>query len=205
MRLGIQDFIPKTTLTRWASYNEERKRPRESEHLEVACDENGCIASYSVVIRPSNATTSYSRRISVSLPRTVEYTAGFQAASIAYICEGDDPKLANGTRVGLNNSDWRIIRLVVDEFEKLGLKRERWNVRLELYEDFHKEAAEKKRWSEKLRIPLKCFTSPTWFEGVKGMEKHNLHGRARIQRSSSIFAAIVDHTCEKVMHDLLRR
>jgi hypothetical protein len=204
MKLGIQYFVPETTLKRWASYKEERKRPKEPEHLDVACDENECIASYTVAMRPSNA-ASYSRKISVSLPRTLEYNTRFQAAIIAYMCEGDDPKRANGIRFGLNNSDWRIVRIVVDEFEKLGLKREKWNVRLELYYGFHEETTEKKWWSEKLGIPMQCFTNPTWFEGIKGMEKHNPHGRARIQRSSAIFAAIIDHTCEKVMHDLLRR
>ena len=40
-------------------------------------------------------------------------------------------------------------------------------------------------------------------DGTEGLEGYNPHGRARIQRSSTIFAAIIDHVCEKVMRDLL--
>lgn len=203
MILDIRDFIPDNTLRRWSSYREGRKRPREPEPIRVACEESECKVLYTLTIKPKNG-APYVRTISVSVPRTLEYSPRFKAAVIAYICEGDDPKRANGIRIGLNNSDWRIVRIVVDEFEKLGLKRERWNVRLELYRGHHKETAEKKWWSEKLGIPLHCFTKPTWFEGIKGKEEYNPHGRARIQRSSAIFAAIIDHTCKKVMRDLLR-
>jgi hypothetical protein len=198
----IRDFIPDTTLERWTSYREGRKSPKEPEHLEVACDEKECKISYTMTINPKVG-SPYRRAVSVSVPRLLEYDANFQAAVVAYLCEGDHPRRANGVRIGLNNSDWRIIRLVVDEFEKLGLKRERWDVRLELYEGIHDESSEKKWWSEKLRIPLSCFTTPTWFEGTKGKEEFSPHGRARVQRSSTIFAAIIDSTCEKVMRDLL--
>jgi len=61
----------------------------------------------------------------------------------------------------------------------------------------------KRNGGQGIGIPLHCFTKPTWFNGIKGKEKYNPHGRARIQRSSAIFAAIVDYTCEKVMRDLL--
>jgi len=198
----IRDFIPKATLKRWASYKEGRKRPKEPENLEIVCNANECKVSYTVTIKPVVG-SSYARTMSVKVPKTLEYNSRFQAAAIAYICEGDDPKRANGIRIGLNNSDWRIVRIVVDEFEKLGLKREKWNVRLELYHGAHDETSEKKWWSKKLKIPFNCFTRPTWFEGTIGKEEFNPHGRARIQRSSAIFAAIIDHTCEKVMHDLL--
>lgn len=203
MTRDIRDFIPNTTLRRWSSYKEGRKRPREPEHLEVTCDEKECKVSYNMKIKP-NGGSSYARTVSVLVPRLLEYNSRFQAAVIAYMCEGDDPKRANGIRVGLNNSDWRIVRIVVDEFEKLGLKREKWNVRLELYSGFHEEMAEKKWWSKRLEIPLHCFTMPTWFEGIVSKKEFNPHGRARIQRSSAIFAAIIDNTCEKVMRDLLR-
>jgi hypothetical protein len=85
----------------------------------------------------------------------------------------------------------------------MDLRRERWNVRLELHRGAHEETLEKKWWSEKLGIPLSCFTKPTWFEGMKDKEGFDPHGRARIQRSSAIFAGIVDNTCEKVMRGLL--
>ena len=63
--------------------------------------------------------SSYGRRVSVSAPRFLEHSARFSAAVVAYICEGDHPKRANGIRIGLNNSDWRIVRLVVDELNCL--------------------------------------------------------------------------------------
>lgn len=202
MLTDIRYFIPQVTLRRWASYSEGRKRPREPERLEITFEEKECRVSYTSSIEP-NIGSSYSRTTTAFVPKALDYNNQFQAAVIAYLCEGDDPKRANGVRVGLNNSDWRIIRLVVNEFEKLGLKRERWNVRLELYQGKHDETLETKWWSEKLGIPLRCFSTPTWFEGTKDKEGFNPHGRARIQRSSSIFAAIVDYTCEKVMGDLL--
>jgi hypothetical protein len=200
--LDIRDFIPKAILKRWASYTEGKKRPREPEQLELACDERGCKISYNMTISPKVG-SSYVRAVSVSTPRFLEYDARFNAAVVAYVCEGDYPKRANGVRIGLNNSDWRIVRLVVNEFEKLGLRREKWNVRLELYQGTHDEATEKEWWSEKLEIPLSCFTTPTWFEGTKGKEEFSPHGRARIQRSSTIFAAVIDSTCGKVVRDLL--
>ncbi len=95
------------------------------------------------------------------------------------------------------------MRLVVDEFEKLGLKRDAWNVRLELYRGEHEEKAEKKWWSAKLAIPVHCFSNPSWFEAHEDKRGYNLHGRARIQRSSAIFAAIIANVCEYVMGDLL--
>jgi hypothetical protein len=200
--LDMRVFIPKTTLKRWASYKEGKKRPREPEQLEVTCDRMECKISYNMMVNPK-AGSSYVRAVSTSVPRFLEYNAPFSAAVVAYICEGDHPRRANGVRIGLNNSDWRIVRLVVNELEKLGLKREKWNVRLELYHGTHDETIEKKWWSEKLRIPLSCFTTPTWFEGTEGKEGFSPHGRARIQRSSVIFAAIIDNTCEKVMRELL--
>jgi len=202
MLLDIREFVPNTTLRRWASYKEGRKRPREPEPIRVVCKDKECEVSYTMAIKPENA-VPYERTISISVPKIVDYNARFKAAVVAYLCEGDDPKRANGIRIGLNNSDWRIVRIVADEFEKLGIHRERWNVRLELYRGEHGEMIEKKWWSEKLRIPVDCFTKPTWFEGGKGKEEYNPHGRARIQRSSAIFAAIVNHTCEKIMRDLL--
>jgi hypothetical protein len=141
--------------------------------------------------------------VSVTVPVYVDCDGGLKAAVVAYQCEGDDPNRANGVRIGLNNSDWRIVRLVVNEFEKLGLKREKWNVRLELYRGVHYEKIEKRWWSEKLGIPLNSFTKPTWFEGNKDKKEYNPHGRVRIQRSSPIFAAIIEYTCRKVMRDLL--
>lgn len=203
MVFDIKDFVPTTTLRRWASYEEKRKLPKKPEHLEVICGQNECKVSYSVTIKPTKG-ASYARTMSVSIPKALEYNSRFKAAIMAYVCEGDDPQRANGIRIGLNNSDWRIVRIVVDEFEKLGLKREKWNVRLELYTGFHEEIVEKKWWSERLEIPLHCFTTPTWFEGIVSKKEFNPHGRARIQRSSAIFAAIIDNTCEKVMRDLLR-
>jgi len=174
----------------------------EPEPIKVVCGESECRVFYTLTIKPKIG-SPYMRTMSVSVPKTLDYSPRFKAAVIAYVCEGDDPKRANGIRIGVNNSDWRIVRIVADEFEKLGLKRERWNVRLELYRGRHGETTEKKWWSEKLVIPLHCFTSPTWFKGIKGKEEYNPHGRARIQRSSAIFAAIINHTCEKVMRDLL--
>jgi hypothetical protein len=202
MQTDMRDFIPKTTLKRWAGYKEGKKRPLEPEPLRVTRGESEYEVSYVVIISPRNG-LCYARDVSVSVPFNIEYDDSLKAAVIAYKCEGDDPIRANGVRIGLNNSDWRIIRLVVNEFEKLGLERERWNVRLELYEGVHDEKTEKQWWSEKLEIPLDCFTKPTWFEGVKGKEDYNPHGRARIQRSSPIFAAIIENTCRKVMRDLL--
>ncbi len=202
MRLDARNFIPDSTLIRWASYEEGRKRPRETESLKISDRESEYEVSYTLTVNPVNA-TSYKRTILTFVPRTLEYDVRFQAAVMAYICEGDDPKRANGIRIGLNNSDWRITRLVVDEFEKLGMKREGWNVRLELYRGEHREMEEKEWWSKMLRIPIRCFTKPTWFDGSKEKENYNPHGRARVQRSSAIFAAIVDHTCEMVMRDLL--
>ncbi len=202
MQTNAQDFVPSTTLRRWAGYKEGRKRPLEPERLNVVCGEKDCEVSYVVSITPKNG-SPYSRTVSVTLPKYIDYDDKLKAAVTAYRCEGDDPNRANGVRIGLNNSDWGIVKLVVTEFEKLGLRRERWNVRLELYEGVHDEKTEKRWWSEKLGIPLHCFTTPTWFEGKKGKEEYNPHGRTRIQRSSPIFAAIVEYTCRKVMGDLL--
>jgi len=202
LRLDTRNFIPDSTLIRWASYEEERKLPRETESLKISDHESEYEVSYTLTIDPVNAIL-YKRTILTFVPRTLEYDARFQTVVMAYICEGDDPKRASGIRIGLNNSDWGITRLVVDESEKLGMKRERRNVRLELYRGEHREIEEKECWSKMLRIPIRCFTKPTLFDGNREKENYNHHGRACVQRSSAIFAAIVDHTCEMVMGDLL--
>jgi len=202
LRLDARNFIPDSTLIRWASYEEGRKRPRETESLKISDHESEYEVSYTLTIDPVNAIL-YKRTILTFVPRTLEYDARFQTVVMAYICEGDDPKRASGIRIGLNNSDWGITRLVVDESEKLGMKRERRNVRLELYRGEHREIEEKECWSKMLRIPIRCFTKPTLFDGNREKENYNHHGRACVQRSSAIFAAIVDHTCEMVMGDLL--
>ena len=175
----------------------------DPEFLNVNCGNENCIVYYVVKIKPITGSVC-SRTVSVTVPRYLEYDEAFKAALVAYQCEGDNPIRSNGVRIGLNNSNWRIVRLVVDEFEKLGLRREKWNVRLELYEGLHQEEIEKRWWSEKLAIPVNSFTRPTWFKGQSGKQDYNPHGRARIQRSSPIFAAIVEYACRKVMRDLLR-
>jgi len=132
------------------------------------------------------------------LPKIIDIDENFKLALVAYLCEGDKPEKGGGYRLGLNNSDWWIIKLVIDQFEKLGIKRARWNVRLELYINQHDEIKEKNWWSQILQIPIYRFTTSTWYESVPEKKDMTFHGRARIQLFSIIFASIIRNLLNKL-------
>jgi len=140
------------------------------------------------------------RRFFEILPQRIEVNDNFKCALVAYMCEGTDLRKGiytknsgnKGKNISFTNTDSWLIRLVIDEFQKIGIRRERWKARLDLYPQ-HDNETEKLWWSTNLNIPLNNFKIRSRPKGQEGKESYAIHGICVIECWSVIFSAIIDN------------
>jgi hypothetical protein len=138
------------------------------------------------------------KTFSVMLPKTIDINTKFKCALVAYMCEGSnlekgiytDNSGNKGKNISFSNSDWWLIKLVVDEFQKLGITKDMWRSRLRLYAE-HDDESEKRWWSEKLGIPINNFRIRERLEGDRKKASYAPHGGCVIELWSVIFSALI--------------
>ena len=138
------------------------------------------------------------RKFSAVLPKTININIKIKCALVAYMCEGTNLAKGiytensgnKGKNISFSNSDWWLVKLVVDEFQKLGIARDMWRPRLTLYAE-HKDELEIKWWSEKLEVPSANFKIRERLEGDKKKVSYSTHGGCVIELWSVIFSALI--------------
>lgn len=149
-------------------------------------------------------------KISKIVPKKVDVNDYFKCALIAYLCEGTKiSKGANthssgqkGKNIHITNGDHWILKLVIDEFEKIGISRGKWRVVLDLFSQ-HNIEEEKIWWSKKLKLPLENIYKTYVYPGDITKAYREPHGRARIRCESVIFGAIISNLINLLMNDKL--
>jgi len=149
-------------------------------------------------------------KISLTVPKRIDINDSFKCALTAYVCEGTkinkgvntNSSGQKGKNIHITNGDYWILKLIIDEFEKIGMKRDRWRVILDLFSQ-HNIKKEKIWWSKKLKISLKNFYKTRMHIGDIRKAYREPHGRACIRRESVIFGAIISNLINLLITDKL--
>lgn len=188
MILDTKVLLPKTTLPR---YNATKRSWLKPMILQV----EPCKFGYSLSFLTKRNTGSF--KVNRIIPSEIDFNHMFRCALVAYLCEGtrvDKAGISGTRRTGKNisfaNTDPWLIRLVLDQFEKLGIDREDWRVRLELY-THHNIEAEKLWWSRRLRTITNRIKSVRVNLGESDKKHMAPHGRAEIGIESVILGSVL--------------
>jgi hypothetical protein len=154
MTTDMKRIIPDYTLPRW---NSNKKLWLKKEKLKIEEDNNYYIIFYGLK-RNSTGLMSYG----ISVPKTIILDERFKFAIVAYMCEGTKPSKGRFTKcsgnkgrsIQFSNQDLWLVRLIIDEFEKIGIMRPRWKIYLTLFGQ-HKEKEEIEWWKKNLKIKQK--------------------------------------------------
>ena len=149
-------------------------------------------------------------KISANIPKTVNITDSLKCALVAYMCEGTKINKGANTvssgqkskNISVVNGDYWILKLVIDEFEKVGFARNRWRIILDLFSQ-HDVKKEKMWWKEKLDVPLENIYKIKMHEGDISKSYRQPHGCATIRRESVILGAIISNLINLLMNNKL--
>lgn len=186
--MNMRNVVPRTTLPR---YNCTKKIWLAPAKLKIEDSNNEYEISF--LTRRNSGVFKVVCRV----PKSLEITDRFKCALTAYACEGTNQTkglyskfCGQKTRnVHITNSDPWILRIVIDEFEKLGMKREKWRIRLQIFSQ-HNEDREKLWWSKKLHVnarKIKC----SILKGDLSKDYMEPHGRAKVEVESVVFGSLV--------------
>lgn len=117
---------------------------------------------------------------------------------MAFLCEGTKPSRGmftkssgnKGKQIQFANTDWWLVKLIIDEFKKLGIKSSEWKKRLIIGTN-QNEKTQKEWWASKLDISKdeikveKIVFRKNTFNFINGMMKIGL--------DSIILAAIIEN------------
>lgn len=191
MLVDTKNIVPEFTLPR---YNCDKKIWIKAEKIFVDKTEDKYEVYYFV-----NRNTGKMKYV-YNLPKYIELDERFKLAIVAFMCEGTDPKKGiftkfsgnKGRSIQFSNSDYWLVKLIVDEFEKLGISRDKWAVYLTLFPE-HETKKEIKWWSKILNIKGERFRLHEILEGNPDKKSYNPHGRVRIETTSVVHTAIIDN------------
>lgn len=189
MLIDIKNIIPVNSLPR---YNCESRKWLLPLRFRIKETSKYCVVSYKTKRGTGNTT------FHVKFPKKVEITPKFKCALVAYLCEGCNPLKGvytdsssnKGRQITTINSDFWILKLIINEFEKLGIDRERWKVRLTIFKNMCGNI-KKFWWHKKLKIPLDRFSKVNRIKGNPIKSSYNPQGRAQIELVSLVHAAII--------------
>lgn len=203
MEIDFKEIIPKETLPR---FNCQRRTWIKPAKLTVTKNHNHYEISYKIQLVENRF-----RLYKIELPLRTMIDNRLLVALGLYACEGRNPNKGvftkssgnKGRYLSIVNSDMRIIKLVIGEFEsKLAIDRNRWSFRLTLFNN-HDIDREKLWWSKSLKVKKERIVLSEVLEGDPEKASYAPHGRCNAELSSVIHATIIHNMCENLLNHKL--
>lgn len=201
MLVDIKEFLPKKTLNRF-----NVTKWKWLSQVKLNADDLG--DSYEVWYFTKRNKGKY--KISKVIPKKVDINDFFKCALTAYMCEGTKINKGSNTsssgqkgkNISVANTEYWILKLIIDEFEKIGLQRNKWRMILDLFSQ-HDAQKEKLWWSKKLNLPIENFYKVRMHQGDPSKEYRALHGICHMRRESVIFGAIISNLINLLINNEL--
>jgi hypothetical protein len=150
------------------------------------------------------------RRFSETIPKIININDKFKTSLVAYMCEGTNLRKGiytensgnKGKNISFSNNDPWLVKLIVDEFQKIGVSKNKWKVRLTLYSQ-HIVESERNWWSNFLNIQLANVKVRKRLQGEKIKSTYALHGGCIVEIYSVIFSALIDNLINLIKNNKL--